>query len=86
MGCRKRDSAEGNQVRLAGVVLVLPLPLAFCIGVVAGIVDPDLIIVASLIEFVMVIGSAIIATFILRGARKPVGITPPVPPANIEPK
>jgi hypothetical protein len=82
----KGYSAEGNQVRLAGVVLVLPLPLAFCAGVVIGLIDSDLLFAVTLIELLMVIGSAVIAMVMLRGVRKPIGSNPPVVPPNIEPK
>lgn len=82
----KGYSVEGGQARLAGVILALPLPLAFCAGIVIGIIDSDLLFAVSLIELLMVIGSAIIATVTIRNARKPMANTPPVAAPNIEPK
>jgi len=82
----KGYKAEGGNVRLAGVILAIPLPLAFCAGFVIGIIDPDMLGFASAIEIGAVIISGIIASVMIRKARKPEGVAEVTPPANIEPK
>jgi hypothetical protein len=67
--------AEGNEVRLLSIPMIVPLPLAFCAGLVLGIIDPDLIWVGSAIEFITIIIAAIIVVVTLRKIRKPV-VTP----------
>lgn len=67
--------AEGNQVRVLGLIMAAPLPLAFCAGLVLGIVDPELITAATGIEVVAILVSALITVFTLRKIRKPE--TPP---------
>ena len=61
--------AEGNQVRLLSILMIAPLPVAFCAGFTLGIIDPDLIWVASAIEFVSIIAAAIIVAVTLRKIR-----------------
>lgn len=63
--------AEGPQVRVLGILLAIPLPLAFCSGLVLGIVDPELLTYASIIEIVSTLGVALIAVVMLRQIRKP---------------
>ena len=82
----KGYTAEGGQVRLAGVLLALPLPLAFCAGLALGIFAPDQLGLATFIEIAMVIGSAIIATIMLRRIRRPQDVIVVDSSANIEPK
>lgn len=82
----KGFTAEGSQVRLAGVVLVLPLPIAICAGIAIGLIAPDQLIIASIIEILLVIGSAILSTIMLRKVRKPEGVVVVDSSANIEPK
>lgn len=82
----KGYKAEGGNVRLAGVILAIPLPLAFCAGFVIGIIDPDMLGLASAVEIGAVILSAIVASVMIRNARKPEVAAEAVPPANIEPK
>lgn len=71
--------AEGSQVRLLSFIMIAPLPLAFCAGFTLGIIDPDLVGVASAIEFVAIIVSAIVVFFTLRKIRKPEGGAEVVP-------
>jgi hypothetical protein len=82
----KGYKAEGGNVRLAGVILAVPLPLAFCAGFAIGIIDPDLLGFASVIEIGAVIISAIVASVIIRNARVPEVTAEVTPPVNIEPK
>ena len=82
----KGYTAEGGQVRLAGVLLALPLPLAFCAGIAIGLMAPDQLGIVSFIEIAMVLGSAVIAAIMLRGVRKPEGVVVVDSSANIEPK
>jgi hypothetical protein len=82
----KGYTAEGGQARLAGVILALPLPLAFCAGLVLGLFAPDQLGLATFIEIAMVLGSAIIATIMLRRIRKAAGVVVVDSSANIEPK
>jgi hypothetical protein len=63
--------AEGSQVRVLGVLLCIPLPLALCSGFVLGMLDPDLVTYASMIEVVSTLIVALIAVFMLRQIRKP---------------
>jgi len=81
----KGFAAEGGKVRLTGVILALPLPLAFCAGLVIGIIDSNLVGIVGFFEIAMVIGSAVIAIIMLRNARKPVD-APVTTPTNVEPK
>lgn len=67
--------AEGSQVRVLGVVMVAPLPTAFCAGLVLGIIDPELVYIATAFEIIAILVVAIIAVFALRKIRKPE--TPP---------
>jgi hypothetical protein len=83
----KGYSAEGSTVRVIGVILALPLPLAFCTGVVMGIIDPELVNYAAILEGAMVLGSAIIAMVMIRQVRKPIEASQaPAAIQNIEPK
>ncbi|MFZ5855543.1 MAG: hypothetical protein ACOYZ6_01825 [Chloroflexota bacterium] len=82
----KGYKAEGGNVRLAGVILAIPLPLAFCAGFAIGIIDPDLLGFASAIEIGAVIISAIVASVMIRNARVPEVTAEANPPVNIEPK
>lgn len=82
----KGYSAEGGQVRLVGLILALPLPLAFCAGIAVGIIDPSLLGSVSIVEFGMVIISAIVAILMIRKIRKPIAAAPADPTATIEPK
>jgi hypothetical protein len=63
--------AEGSQVRVLGILMAAPLPVAFCAGLVLGMIDPDLIGIASVIEIVMILAAALIVVFTLRNIRKP---------------
>lgn len=63
--------AEGSQVRLLGILMVAPLPVAFCAGLTLGLVNPDYISAASLIEIVLILTAAIIVVLTLRNIRKP---------------
>jgi hypothetical protein len=78
--------AEGGQVRLVGLILALPLPLAFCAGFAIGIIDPDLLGSITVVEFGLVIISAVIALVMIRKIRKPIASAPVDATANIEPK
>lgn len=80
----KGYNAEGSQVRLIGVILALPLPLAFCAGAAIGFINSDLLSFASLLEMVMVLGAALIAAVMIRQVRKPID-TGQAPIQNIEP-
>jgi hypothetical protein len=82
----KGYAAEGGQVRLVGVILALPLPLAFCAGLVIGLINPDLVNSITVVEFALVIGSAIIAIIMIRKIRKPIVSAPTNPTATIDPK
>ncbi len=82
----KGYSAEGGQVRLVGLILALPLPLAFCAGFVIGIIDPSQIGSVTVVEFGLVIISAVIALIMIRKIRKPIIVEPVNSPVNIEPK
>ena len=82
----KGYAAEGGQVRLVGLILALPLPLAFCAGITIGIINPDLVSSLTFIEFAMVIVSAIIAIIMIRKIRKPITSAPVNPVSTIEPK
>lgn len=63
--------AEGPQVRVLGIVMAIPLPLAFCAGFVLGIIDPELVTYASILEVVSMLAVSLIAVFTLRSIRKP---------------
>ena len=63
--------AEGSTVRMLGIVMAAPLPLAFCAGVVIGLIDPDYIWIGSAVEYIAIIGAAIIVVVTLRNIRKP---------------
>jgi uncharacterized membrane protein len=63
--------AEGSSVRVLGIVMAAPLPVAFCAGFALGIIDPELVTYASVLEIVMIIAAAVIAVFTLRNIRKP---------------
>lgn len=71
----KGYKAEGNPVRLLGILMVAVLPSVLCGGVVIGIVsyeanfDPTWIAVAF--EVISVIIAAIIVTIVLRRVRQP---------------
>lgn len=82
----KGYAAEGGQVRLVGLILALPLPLAFCAGIAVGIIDSSLLGSMTVIEFSMVIISALVAIFMIRKIRKPIAAAPVAPTATIEPK
>jgi hypothetical protein len=66
--------AEGNESRLLSGLMIVPLPLAFCAGLTLGIIDPELVWVASAIEVVAIIAAAIIVAITLRKIRKPVDV------------
>ena len=63
--------AEGSEVRLLSDLMIVPLPLAFCAGLTLGIIDQDLIGVATVIEIASIVIVAIIVTVVLRRIRKP---------------
>ena len=63
--------AEGSQVRVLGVAMASPLPLAFCAGFAFALIDPDLVTAASAIEILAVLVVAIASVFVLRKIRKP---------------
>lgn len=63
--------AEGNQVRVLGIVMAAPLPVAFCAGLTLGIIDPDLVGFASIVEILLILAAAVITMFTLRNIRKP---------------
>jgi hypothetical protein len=71
----KGYKAEGNPVRLLGILMVAVLPSVFCGGIVIGIAsaqadfDPTWIAIAF--EFISVIVAAIIVTLVLRRIRQP---------------
>jgi hypothetical protein len=81
----KGYTAEGGQVRLTGLILALPLPLAFCAGFVIALIDPDLISSITVVEFLLVIISAVVAMIMIRKIRKPIASAVD-PTATIEPK
>jgi hypothetical protein len=74
----KGYKAEGGNVRLIGLLMLSPLPAAFCVGVVLGLLSPDNITYASIIEIVLVLGIAILSAFMIRNVRQPE--TPSAPP------
>lgn len=63
--------AEGSQVRVLGIIMAAPLPVAFCAGFTLGIIDPNLVGYASALEIVMILAAALIVVFTLRNIRKP---------------
>jgi uncharacterized membrane protein len=63
--------AEGSPVRVLGVVMAAPLPLAFCAGLTLGLIDPELVTYASILEIILIVGAALIAVVTLRNIRKP---------------
>ncbi|NOH03337.1 MAG: hypothetical protein HND47_15940 [Chloroflexi bacterium] len=63
--------AEGSPVRILGLVMAAPLPIAFCAGAAIGLIDPDQIWIGSAIEIVGVLAAAIITVVTLRNIRKP---------------
>lgn len=65
--------AVGNPVRLLGLVMAAPLPLAFCAGFTLGIIDPELVTMASVFEFVAIIAAVIITLIVLKRIRIPEG-------------
>jgi hypothetical protein len=65
--------AVGNPVRLLGLVMAAPLPLAFCAGFTLGIIDPELVTIASVFEFVAIIAAVIITLVALKKIRVPEG-------------
>jgi len=73
--------AEGSPVRVLGVLMAAPLPIAFCAGLVLGIIDPELVTYASILEIVMILGAVIITLITLKNIRKP-----ELPPQAIETK
>lgn len=73
--------AEGSQVRVLGIIMAAPLPVAFCAGFTLGIINPDYVGIASAIEIVMILAAALIVVFSLRNIRKP-----ELPPQVIETK
>lgn len=63
--------AEGSQVRLLGILMVAPLPVAFCAGFTLGIIDPNLVTYASALEIILILVAALVVVFTLRNIRKP---------------
>lgn len=69
-------TAEGTAVRLLGILLILPLPLAFMAGIVLGLLfGEDAPGYAVVTEIVIVIGVAIAASIAFRFVRRPVTTT-----------
>jgi hypothetical protein len=64
--------AEGKEVRLLSILMIAPLPLAFCAGIAIGIIDPDSIWIGSVVEFIAIVAAAIIVAVTLQRIRKPV--------------
>jgi len=64
--------AEGKEVRLLSIMMIVPLPLSFCAGLVIGIINPDLIWMGSATEIAAIVVAAIIVSITLRKIRKPV--------------
>jgi hypothetical protein len=67
--------AEGSTVRILGLAMAAPLPLAFCAGFVLALIDPDMVSIASVLEVLAIVVVSIASVFILRKIRKPE--TPP---------
>ena len=73
--------AEGTNARLVGGMMALPLPLAFCAGVVIGLTAPDSVGYASVFEIVVVVLVLILSGIFIRNIRVPqVPPQPPQPP------
>jgi predicted ABC-type sugar transport system permease subunit len=51
--------------------MAAPLPLAFCAGLTLGLIDPELVTYASILEIILIVGAALIAVVTLRNIRKP---------------
>lgn len=63
--------AEGNPVRVLGLVMAAPLPVAFCAGFALAIIDPDIAGFATVLEIVLILAAVLITIFTLRNIRKP---------------
>jgi len=67
---------EGTRARIAGIFLALPLPLALLTGFVIGIliefgsISSEVYIIATIIEFVLVLGG-LLGAFIYARATQP---------------
>jgi hypothetical protein len=68
-----RYTAEGPMVRVIGLLLIAPLPLAFLAGVVMGLLfgepSPGL---AILFEIVLIVAAAVLSMVIFYRIRRPV--------------
>lgn len=63
----KKYRVEGTAARIIGAICAAPLPLAFMVGLVLGIVaGEDLLFVGTIVEIVLVIGAAIAASLMSR--------------------
>lgn len=86
----KGYKAEGNSVRLLGILMAAVLPVVFCgsftIGVVAGMNNTDPTFLAVGFEIASVILVAIVVTVILRRVRQPDVPTQQTPSAISEQK
>ena len=60
-------------MRLVGILLVLPLPLAFAAGIILGLLfGKDATGYMMVTEFIIVIGVAIVASIAFRRIRRPI--------------
>jgi hypothetical protein len=60
-------------VRLVGILLVLPLPLAFAAGSILGLLfGKDATGYAVITEYIIIIGVAIVASIAFRRIRRPI--------------
>jgi len=64
--------AEGNPVRLLGVLMITPLPVAFCAGFTLAIIDSELVKFAAILEGFLVFAAALIVALSLKNIRKPI--------------
>lgn len=63
--------AKGGAVRLLSLLMIFPLPTAFCAGFVLGLINSDYVWIASALEIFMILVAAIIVTVTLKNIRKP---------------
>jgi len=82
--------AEGNNIRIAGGLMVAILPAVLCgsftIGVIGGIADFDPTTIVRVGEFLVVLGAAIAVNAWIKKIREPITPQDTMINQNVEPK
>ena len=82
----KKYEVEGRGARLAGLFLILPLPMAFTGGIVLGLLaGNDANLYAAALEWLLVLGAGMAAVIVSRITRRPAPVESSDGTGNLRP-